>query len=181
MRKSLITLVAALSGVLMFLGVAGAHHGGHGPEPTATGSGIPTADPTPSPIPTATPILGFSDGNFHGTYIYYFQGTQDGVGVLTADGNGNIISGSETVSDGTNVCNGSLSGTYSVNLDGTGTLTLSFTTTEQVAGSCPAAAVDHSLALVMTSDRYLNTAEEDPGQLVRGHLTKQHRDDAIGE
>ena len=181
MRKLLLTLVAALSGVLMFLGVAGAHHRVHGPEPTATGSGIPTPDPTPSSSPIATPIPGFSDANFQGTYIYFFQGTQDGVGVLTADGNGNIVSGSETVSDGTNVCNGSLSGTYSVNLDGTGSLTLIFTTTETVAGSCPAAAVDHSLALVMTSDRYLNTVEEDPGQLVRGHLTKQHRDGAIGE
>jgi len=171
MQKPVITLVAALSGVLMLVGAAAAHRRDRGPDPTPTVSAIPTASPTP----------GFSDANFSGNYIYFFQGTDDGVGVLTADGNGNIVSGSETVSDGTNVCSGSLSGTYSVNPDGTGMLALIFTTAETVTGSCPASPVTHTAALVMTSDRYLNTVDEDSGQLVRGHLTKQHRDNATGE
>jgi len=171
MQKSLITFVATLSGVLVFLGVAAAHRRDRGPDPT----------PSVSATPTATPVPGFSDANFSGTYIYFFQGTDDGVGVLTADGNGNIVSGSETISDGTNVCNGSLGGTYSVNPDGTGILALVFTTAGTVAGSCPASPVTHTDALVMTSDRYLNTVAEDSGLLVRGHLTKQHRDDALGE
>jgi len=177
MQKSLITFVATLSGVLVFLGVAAAHRRDRGPGPTPTGSAIATA----SPGPTATPAPGFSDANFSGTYIYFFQGTDDGVGVLTADGNGNIVSGSETISDGTNVCSGSLGGTYSVNPDGTGILALIFTAAGTVAGSCPASPVTHTDALVMTSDRYLNTVAEDSGLLVRGHLTKQHRDDALGE
>src|SRR5208282_5009362 len=72
---------------------------------------------------------GFSNASLAGTYAASFEGTVAGTGTLVSDGNGNITGGTETVDDGTNVCVGTLGGTYSVNPDGTGAMVLSFTTT----------------------------------------------------
>jgi len=52
-----------------------------------------------------------------------------GFGSLTADGKGNITGGTETFNAGGSVCTGTITGTYSVNPDGTGASTFTFTST----------------------------------------------------
>lgn len=58
------------------------------------------------------PPPAFSNGDFSGIYADSFHGTAAGSGLLTSDGNGNVTSGNEAVSDGTNFCFGTLTGTY---------------------------------------------------------------------
>jgi hypothetical protein len=168
MKKFLLSLLT-ISGVVALCGVARAHHGR---LPIPNPSDRPTWSAIPTPSAGPTPIPGFSNANFTGTYSDVFEGTVDGIGVVTADGNNNIT-GSETFSDGINVCNGSVSGTYSINSNGTGTILLSFTTATTIAGTCPSTALSQTLALVITFDGDISTIEEDPGLLVRGHLTRQ--------
>jgi len=71
----------------------------------------------------------FTDSSLSGTYA--FQATQDQnglplflAGVLTADGNGHIVSGREEVAVQGALCEGTLTGTYSVAADGIGTVRL---------------------------------------------------------
>jgi hypothetical protein len=158
MRKASSALVAALSSIFLCVGIAAADGHGH--------------------------MSQFSNADFSGTYVNFFHGTTDGTGTLVSDGKGNITGGNETVSDGTNVCLGTLGGTYVVNTDGTGTMVTTFTTAAMggtIAGACPSSPVTHNSSFVMTSRRYVNTVETDAGLLVLGHLTKQHRDGNEGE
>src|SRR5262245_24576933 len=74
-----------------------------------------------------------------GTYGVFFvvstdqgQQTLSGVGVITADGKGHFVSGTETFNSGSQVCTTELSGTYTVNANCTGTT--SFTQTGQTEG-----------------------------------------------
>ena len=68
-----------------------------------------------------------------GTYGVFFvvdqgQQTLSGVGVITADGKGHFVSGTETFNTGSQVCtNVELSGTYTVNANCTGTTSVTFT------------------------------------------------------
>lgn len=79
-----------------------------------------------------------------GTYGVFFvvsldqgQQTLSGVGVITADGKGHFVSGTETFNTGSQVCtNVELSGTYTVNANCTGTTSVTFTgQTEGCSGS----------------------------------------------
>ena len=78
-----------------------------------------------------------------GTYGVFFaalfnQGKQaeSGVGVITADGKGHFVSGTETFNTGSQVCTTELSGTYTVNANCTGTTSVTFTgQTEGCSGS----------------------------------------------
>jgi hypothetical protein len=69
---------------------------------------------------------GFSNRTFKGSYALGITGTVvsvgpvAGTGLLTSDGNGNLV-GTETISYGLGPCLLSLIGTYSVDPDGTGT------------------------------------------------------------
>ena len=75
---------------------------------------------------SAVQPAGFSNRSFSGSYALGISGTVvsvgpvAGTGVLTSDGNGNLV-GSETISYGLGPCVLSLIGTYSVDPDGTGT------------------------------------------------------------
>jgi len=89
---------------------------------------------------------GFSNHSFRGSYALGIIGTVvsvgpvAGTGLLTSDGRGNLV-GSETISYGTGPCVLSLSGTHSVNPDGTGTG--SVTVTQAVGGSlCASGSAD---------------------------------------
>jgi len=119
--------------------------------------------------------FGFSVKNVRGTYASTFHGTIDGTGVLTADGAGNIVAGTETVNDGTNGCVGSLKGSYTVNPDGTGTLTIHFTTTKTLFGACPSPSnpMLNNAAIVVVSDRKIEVSGTDLDLLESGTLTKQ--------
>ena len=65
------------------------------------------------------------------------QQTFSGVAVITADGKGHFVSGTETFNSGSQVCkNVELSGTYAVNANCTGTTSITFTgQTESCSGS----------------------------------------------
>lgn len=124
---------------------------------------------------------GFSLGSVRGTYASTFHGTIDGTGTLVADGAGNIIGGTETVNDGTNSCTGSLTGSYTVNPDGTGALTINFTTTTSNFGACPTVPTTNHAAIVVVSGRKVEVSGTDPTVLEIGSLTRQtppdHDDD----
>src|SRR5579862_9356386 len=80
----------------------------------------------------------YSNASFKGSYVFQIHGfiSQSGsayreVGVITADGNGNITAGSDsanTIGAGGAIQNASsLTGTYSVANDGTGNVTINST------------------------------------------------------
>ena len=95
------------------------------------------------------------------------------MGTLDTDGKGNVTGGTETVSDGTNVCAGSLTGSYTVNPDGTGTLTINFSTTSTIHGLCPSSITTNTAAIVVVSERRILSSGTDPGLLESGILSRQ--------
>jgi len=117
---------------------------------------------------------GFSLSSVRGTYASTSHGTTDGTGTFITDGAGKITGGTETVDDGGgNVCKGSLGGSYTVNPDGTGTLTIIFTTTATIAGACPSTPVTNHAAIVVVSGRKVEVSGTDPFLLESGSLTRQ--------
>lgn len=75
----------------------------------------------------------FTNANLIGSFAFGIAGTSGattpvgGSGVATADGNGNIASGEETVNIGGISCHSTFTGTYSVNANGTGSATVNVT------------------------------------------------------
>jgi hypothetical protein len=182
MRRPVVTLAAAVSSLFLCVGLAAAHgHRHHGHHRGGEHEAAP----------------GFSNADFSGTYANSFQGSiigapvppsvigpviggLSGTGTLTADGKGGISGGSETVSDGTNICTGTLSGTYTVNSDGTGSLTVTFTTSSTPpipnVGTCPTATT-HTAAIVLDGNGHITTSEADAtfdGFVATGTLTLQN-------
>jgi hypothetical protein len=160
MQKATTILLAGIGSLLLTVGTAAARHHPESEAPPA-----------------------FSAADFSGSYAISFSGPIvsatavtgefGGTGFLTADGVSAITGGSETVTDGTNICKGSLSGSFTVNGDGTGTLTSTFTTTATIAGACPSSPVTHLSAIVLRSRNNIATSSSDAGQVVIGHLLKQ--------
>jgi hypothetical protein len=80
--------------------------------------------------PPSVNAAAFTNANVTGGYAFGLVGTsgnlsQVGTGVVTADGNGNFTGGDETVNIGGVVsCHATFTGTYSINANGTGTVTL---------------------------------------------------------
>ncbi len=120
---------------------------------------------------------GFSLSSVKGSYGNTFHGTIDGTGTLIADGAGKIIGGTETANDGTNSCTGSLSGSYTVNPDGTGTLTVIFTTITTNFGTCPSGSSTSHAAIVVVSKKQIEVSGNDQTLLESGSLTRQSRGD----
>jgi hypothetical protein len=94
---------------------------------------------------------GFSLSSIHGSYGFNFSvfasnptGVLSGTGVYSVDGNGHL-KGNETFNENGVTCSGSLSGTYTVNPDGTGTTSVTFTPTTQ---GCTAINFTQSLVIV---------------------------------
>jgi hypothetical protein len=106
---------------------------------------------------------GFSLKNVRGTYATTIHGTIDATGTLVADGAGNVTGGTETASDGTNVCAGTIAGSYTVNPDGTGTLTINFTTTSIIHGLCPSSPTTNTAAIVIVSEKRILSSGTDVG------------------
>lgn len=86
---------------------------------------------------TAAAQGGFSLASIHGSYAGIFEGKINtsgglleflGTGIFVADGKGNFT-GTETYTVVSTPCVATVSGTYTVNPDGSGTNTASFTTT----------------------------------------------------
>jgi len=94
-------------------------------------------------------------------------------GVITADGNGKIAAGQETVNVGGLSCHGTVSGSYNINSDGSGDATL-FLTEDQASSAkgCQALAAHYSLALVNGGEEIL-IAEQDATVVATGVAVKQ--------
>jgi hypothetical protein len=94
-------------------------------------------------------------------------------GVITADGNGKITAGEETLNAGGLSCHGTLSGSYTINADGSGDATVFLT--EDAASSargCQALAAHYSLALINGGQQIL-IAEQDAAVVATGVAAKQ--------
>jgi hypothetical protein len=83
-----------------------------------------------------TPVTGnYSNASLNGSYVYHLSGTvsssgslYEESGVFLADGNGNITGGVDDATQGTSISLGnSISGTYSISADGTGSISLTGT------------------------------------------------------
>ena len=104
--------------------------------------------------------------NVRGTYGLFFvvsQGEQtlSGVGVITADGKGHFVSGTETSNTGSQVCtNVELMGTYTVNGNCTGTT--SITSTGQTE-SCSASFTQSMV--IFGKGRLIKLSSTDPGSV----------------
>jgi hypothetical protein len=116
------------------------------PTATMTPSVTPTQSPTPTPSATPT---GFGPMSFEGTYSLRFAGRtgagnpDDAVGLLGSDGAG-TITGLLTENKNGSVCQFVLGGTYTVNPDGTGIITVKET---PAGGSCTANTVSEASVL----------------------------------
>jgi hypothetical protein len=97
------------------------------PTPTKTPTLTFTPTETPTRTPTATPTP-FGPGSFKGSYSLRFFGKTGGgapdagTGIVIGDGVGNV-SGNLTENKDGAVCEFTLKGTYTVNPDGTGSIT----------------------------------------------------------
>ena len=72
----------------------------------------------------------FSNASLKGQYAYQLTGVDTTAsfreaGVFTADGSGNITGGTDDFAEGTTIASGSSSGSYTVNNDGTGVVSIS--------------------------------------------------------
>src|SRR5579884_1560086 len=122
----------------------------------------------------------FGLGDFKGIYVASFQGNIGGPGsdwavgngLLTSDGNGNVT-GNVVINDSAgNLCPGSLSGTYTINGDGTGGLTVSFTPAATgTVGTCTP--LTETAAIVIVSHHRISVAQTNTGMAVLGNLVRQ--------
>jgi hypothetical protein len=91
---------------------------------------------------------GFSLKNVRGTYATTIHGTIDATGTLVADGAGNVTGGTETASDGTNVCAGTIAGSYTVSI---------------IHGLCPSSPTTNTAAIVIVSEKRILSSGTDVG------------------
>ncbi len=103
---------------------------------------------------------GFGLSNLKGTYAGIFSGKANtgsrlipllGTGIFIADGAGNL-SGHETYTFGTTACEAAIKGTYSINPDGTGTDSVTFT---PATSGCIGGSYTQSLAIGSSGDLVL--------------------------
>jgi hypothetical protein len=133
---------------------------------------------TVSSMAAAAPTARFSVGDVRGGYGFSVLGfaasmASAGAGVFTADGKGNITAGQLTLNVNGVSCHSTLNGTYTVNADGSGTLTLILT--EDPASSaknCQSLATHFSLALT-DGGRQILLAQQDSADVAKGVAFKQ--------
>src|SRR5258708_23938937 len=131
-------------------------------------SGSSISSPT-TPVHAA----GFTNANVSGGYGFGVAGTSGavpevGTGVVTADGNGNLTGGEETVNIGGISCHATFTGTYSVNANGTGTVTLNTTLdADSIARGCTVgASTVSSLALANNGGTLVVASQGSGGALL---------------
>ncbi len=83
-----------------------------------------------------------------------------GTGVFQADGSGNLT-GQETTNTNGEVCSGTMIGTYTVNPNGTGTVSVTFTATTQ---GCTNVSFQQSL-VILDSGRIVRVADTMPTEV----------------
>jgi hypothetical protein len=122
---------------------------------------------------------GFSLRSIKGTYGFFFVvqavpslQPESGTGVITADGKG-YVTGIETFNTGDQVCvDVGLSGTYTVNPNGTGTMSINFDSqTQDCSGSFTTSFV------ILDGGKIIRLAGTDPGFVtISEEWRKQHND-----
>ncbi|HUO03649.1 MAG TPA: hypothetical protein VMU16_00500 [Candidatus Binataceae bacterium] len=109
---------------------------------------------------TAAARAGFSTASMKGSYAGIFSGQANtgeslisllGTGIFIADGKGNLT-GHETYTFGTTPCQAAILGTYQVDADGSGTDSVTFTTSSP---GCVSGAYTQSLAIADKGDLVL--------------------------
>jgi hypothetical protein len=133
-----------------------------------------TAGRSSSSAGGAVHAAGFSVRNVSGGYgfsILTFGAVASGV--ITADGNGKIIAGQETVNVGGLSCHGTLMGSYTIEADGSGSATL-FLTEDAISSArgCQALAPHYSLALT-NGGQQIYMAEQDATAVATGVAARQ--------
>lgn len=133
-----------------------------------------TRGPSSSSAGATVLAAGFTAKNVSGGYGFSIL-TLGAVasGVITADGNGNITAGEETANVAGLSCHGTLSGSYTVNADGSGAATL-FLTEDAISSAkgCQPLAAHFSLALTNGGQQIL-MAEQDATAVATGVADKQ--------
>jgi hypothetical protein len=140
-----------LISVLALLGLLTACGSNNGSTPSGTGTGT------------------FSNASLKGPYAYQIAGTDLTTGapyresgVLTADGNGNVTSGTDDFAESaTGLSTNSTTGTYAVANDGTGSMSINF----------PNGSLNFTLTMVSTTEFYLT--EADTGAIGAGRAEAQ--------
>jgi hypothetical protein len=132
---------------------------------------------------TAAADTGYSLSSLNGSYGYMIQGTYSGstplvgIGVLQADGQGNI-SGSETSQFyGQGSMSRTYTGSYAVNPDGTGTVTLNYAPspsdpTDGNGNDIAVLTVSYSFVIVNSKAEF-HAIRSDNGAIVTASFTKQ--------
>lgn len=112
---------------------------------------------------TVKNLRGSYAGAFSGTIFTGGGGTLliGGTGVFVADGKGNL-SGHESFNLSGTPCNATVVGTYTINPDGSGTLSATFTTTDP---GCESGTYTQSLALG-DAGRVVVLSNSNPGQVI---------------
>jgi hypothetical protein len=183
MKRNVRAILVVGLGMLCLVGTAQAHEGHH------WGRGFSNAS-----------LQGKYVVSFHGwvsgggVATGASLGPQNGAGLMTADGQGNFTGtqtanilynssgvptapsacGDSSTTPSDAICTYSLAGTYSVNLDGTGTTTA--TATPVTGSDCrcgPAAGVTTTGSLVMDSADDLTIVGTDPDMTVIAHAHRQ--------
>jgi hypothetical protein len=109
---------------------------------------------------------GFSNASLSGQYAYEASGFDFAqnqsfreAGVLVADGKGNITGGSDDLTEGTSLFSDTVTGTYNIASDGTGTATISFSN---------GGVIRWALTVVSTSKVLFTTPVVDSGSVALG-------------
>lgn len=126
----------------------------------------------------AAPAAGFTVGSVRGGYGFSIFGlaaaaAAAGAGVFTADGNGKITAGQLTLNVNGISCHSTLDGTFSINADGSGSLTLVMNEDPaSLAKNCQSLILHFSLALTDGGRRIL-MAQQDAIDVAQGVAFKQ--------
>ncbi len=125
----------------------------------------------------------FTNASLKGTFGYTFSGSAGGAvpvagfGILNADGNGGISGTETTGAFGASLVTRPFVGTYAINGDGTGTVTISYTDVPADSGdvgtptSMPVSA--HYSFVIVNGAKELRSVRTDPGVVTTANFAMQ--------
>lgn len=124
---------------------------------------------------------GYTNAALQGTLGFSLQGTLGagapvaGYGILVADGNGGL-SGTETIQSPAGLITRTFQGSYVINPDGTGTLTMLFPDPPSPGDdtvAAPTPTVAHFSFVMVDDKKGLRSIQTDAGAFVSGYFEKQ--------
>ena len=120
---------------------------------------------------------GFTLGSVKGFYVLEYAGSDitstpaapfNGLGLVYADGNGNL-KGDETFNQDGTLCKGSIAGTYTVGLQGEGNATIDYT--PAASSTCAASATD--LRIIVRDLNNVHIIGTDSTEILGGGMHRQ--------